>query len=94
MTTTSLARVPLVERAFGQDRPARRHRWTGCSSLHPVVAHIVLIERPYGTHRLTPGIAAADVYLCGPEPWTAAASAAARTAGAPAERMHTEQSAW
>src|SRR5689334_5062287 len=24
-----MARVPLVERAFGQDRAARWHRWTG-----------------------------------------------------------------
>jgi predicted ferric reductase len=45
-------------------------------------------------HRLVPNIAAADVYLCGPEPWTAAASAAARTAGASPERIHTEQFAW
>src|SRR3954465_12360759 len=27
-----MARIPLVERAFGQDRLARWHRWTGFSS--------------------------------------------------------------
>src|SRR5690349_13148935 len=27
-----LARIPLVERAFGQDRLARWHRWTGFTS--------------------------------------------------------------
>jgi ferredoxin-NADP reductase len=44
--------------------------------------------------RLAPHIAAAEVYLCGPETWTAAASAAASTAGASPERIHTEQFAW
>src|SRR5689334_11215920 len=38
-----MARVPLVERAFGQDRLARWHRWTGFTSFHLMVAHIVLI---------------------------------------------------
>ncbi|MGI5240041.1 ferredoxin reductase family protein [Dactylosporangium sp. CA-139066] len=44
--------------------------------------------------RLVPHIAAADVYLCGPDAWTAAASAAARAAGASPEHIHTEQFAW
>ncbi|GAA3296587.1 hypothetical protein GCM10020218_080250 [Dactylosporangium vinaceum] len=38
-----MARVPLVERAFGQDRLARWHRWTGFTSFNLMVAHIVLI---------------------------------------------------
>ncbi|GIH07717.1 oxidoreductase [Rhizocola hellebori] len=42
-----MARVPLVERAFGQDRLARWHRWTGFSSFHLMVAHIVLITVGY-----------------------------------------------
>jgi predicted ferric reductase len=42
-----LARVPLVERAFGQDRLARWHRWTGFTSFHLMVAHIVLITLGY-----------------------------------------------
>jgi len=42
-----MARVPLVERAFGQDRLARWHRWTGFSSFHLMVAHVVLITVGY-----------------------------------------------
>src|SRR5689334_2155445 len=42
-----MARVPLVERAFGQDRLARWHRWTGFSSFHLMLAHIVLITIGY-----------------------------------------------
>jgi predicted ferric reductase len=47
-----IARVPLVERAFGQDRLARWHRWTGFGSFHLMLAHIVLITLGYaGTAR-------------------------------------------
>jgi predicted ferric reductase len=42
-----MARVPPVERAFGQDRLARWHRWTGFTSFHLMVAHIVLITVGY-----------------------------------------------
>ncbi len=42
-----MARVPLVERAFGQDRLARWHRWTGFTSFNLMVAHIVLITIGY-----------------------------------------------
>jgi predicted ferric reductase len=42
-----MARVPLVERAFGQDRLARWHRWTGFTSFWLMVAHIVLITLGY-----------------------------------------------
>ena len=42
-----MARIPLVERAFGQDRLARWHRWTGFTSFHLMVAHIVLITLGY-----------------------------------------------
>jgi predicted ferric reductase len=42
-----LARIPLVERAFGQDRLARWHRWIGFSSFHLMLAHIVLITLGY-----------------------------------------------
>ena len=42
-----LARVPVVERAFGQDRLARWHRWTGFTSFHLMLAHIVLITLGY-----------------------------------------------
>ncbi|MFI6077366.1 ferric reductase-like transmembrane domain-containing protein [Actinoplanes sp. NPDC051343] len=42
-----MARIPLVERAFGQDRLARWHRWTGFSSFWLMIAHIVLITLGY-----------------------------------------------
>jgi len=42
-----MARVPLVERAFGQDRLARWHRWTGFSSFNLMLAHVVLITLGY-----------------------------------------------
>jgi len=42
-----MARIPLVERAFGQDRLARWHRWTGFSSFWLMVGHIVLITVGY-----------------------------------------------
>src|SRR4051812_4171315 len=42
-----MARVPLVERAFGQDRLARWHRWTGFTSFYLMVAHVVLITIGY-----------------------------------------------
>ncbi|MEV4639538.1 ferredoxin reductase family protein [Actinoplanes sp. NPDC049548] len=42
-----MARIPLVERAFGQDRLARWHRWTGFASFHLMLAHIVLITVGY-----------------------------------------------
>jgi predicted ferric reductase len=42
-----LARIPLLERAFGQDRLARWHRWTGFTSFWLMIAHIVLITLGY-----------------------------------------------
>ena len=42
-----MARVPVVERAFGQDRLARWHRWTGFTSFYLMLAHIVLITVGY-----------------------------------------------
>ena len=42
-----MARIPMVERAFGQDRLARWHRWTGFTSFHLMLAHIVLITFGY-----------------------------------------------
>ncbi|WIM93733.1 ferredoxin reductase family protein [Actinoplanes oblitus] len=38
-----MARIPLVERAFGQDRLARWHRWAGFGSFWLMVVHIVTI---------------------------------------------------
>lgn len=42
-----MARVPLLERAFGQDRLARLHRLTGLSSFSLLMAHIALITLGY-----------------------------------------------
>ncbi|GAA2358069.1 ferric reductase-like transmembrane domain-containing protein [Dactylosporangium salmoneum] len=42
-----MARVPWVERTFGQDRLAAWHRWTGFTSFNLMLAHIVLITVGY-----------------------------------------------
>jgi predicted ferric reductase len=42
-----LARIPLAERAFGQDTLARRHRWTGFGSFWLMLVHVVLITLGY-----------------------------------------------
>ena len=44
-----MARVPIIERAWGQDKLARIHRWVGFSSFNLMVAHIVLIMLGYAT---------------------------------------------
>jgi predicted ferric reductase len=48
----------------------------------------------HALRRMVPDIAEHDVYVCGPGEWTAAVVAAARTAGVPADRIHTESFAW
>lgn len=42
-----MARIPFVERSFGQDRLARWHRVTGFTSFNLMLAHIVLITLGY-----------------------------------------------
>jgi predicted ferric reductase len=42
-----MARVPVVERAFGQDRLAVWHRWAGFTSFHLMLAHVVFITIGY-----------------------------------------------
>jgi predicted ferric reductase len=42
-----MARIPLLERAFGQDKLARWHRWTGFTSFHLLLAHVVLAVLAY-----------------------------------------------
>jgi predicted ferric reductase len=51
-----MARVPLLERAFGQDRLAAIHRLVGLTSFNLMVAHVVLITWGYaaGSIRATP----------------------------------------
>jgi DMSO/TMAO reductase YedYZ heme-binding membrane subunit len=43
----TLARIPFVERAFGQDRLARWHRWSGFTSFNLLLVHIVTITIGY-----------------------------------------------
>ena len=42
-----MARVPMIERAYGQDELVRRHRLVGFTSFNLMVAHIVLIILGY-----------------------------------------------
>jgi predicted ferric reductase len=42
-----MARIPLVERTYGQDELARRHRWVGFSSFNLMLVHIVTITLGY-----------------------------------------------
>jgi ferredoxin-NADP reductase len=43
---------------------------------------------------IAPHVARSDVYICGPEEWAEAAREAARLAGTPADRVHTELFSW
>jgi predicted ferric reductase len=47
-----MARVPLLERAFGQDRLAVIHRLVGLTSFNLMVAHVVLITWGYAAGSL------------------------------------------
>ncbi|MDQ6657963.1 MAG: ferric reductase-like transmembrane domain-containing protein [Actinomycetota bacterium] len=48
-----MARLPLVEHAFGQERLARLHRFVGFTSFNLMLAHIALITYGYAAGRLT-----------------------------------------
>ncbi|MFJ5986715.1 ferric reductase-like transmembrane domain-containing protein [Lentzea sp. NPDC092896] len=48
-----MARLPLLERAFGQDRLIAVHRLTGFTSFNLVLAHLVLITWGYAAGDLT-----------------------------------------
>lgn len=48
-----MARVPMLERAFGQDRLARTHRFVGFSSFNLMIAHVVLITWGYAAGEIT-----------------------------------------
>jgi predicted ferric reductase len=43
----AMARIPWVERSFGQDRIARWHRWAGFTSFNLMLAHIALVTVGY-----------------------------------------------
>ncbi|WP_433077669.1 ferredoxin reductase family protein [Dactylosporangium sp. CA-052675] len=49
-----LARIPAVERAFGQDRLARWHRWVGFTSCTLMALHVVLVVPGYAAGRANP----------------------------------------
>jgi predicted ferric reductase len=69
-----LARIPVVERAFGQDRLARWHRWTGFTSFHLLLAHVALITLGYaGAVRANPVAQAWDLVATYPGMLLAAA---------------------
>jgi Ferric reductase like transmembrane component len=53
-----MARLPQLERAFGQDQLARHHRVVGFSSFNLMVAHVVLITLGYAAGQLGPAPAA------------------------------------
>jgi predicted ferric reductase len=48
-----MARVPVLEQAFGQDRLARQHRVVGFTSFNLMLAHIVLITWGYAAGQLS-----------------------------------------
>src|SRR5215467_10344909 len=46
----TMARIPWVERVFGQDQLARCHRYTGFTSFNLVLVHILLITLGYASN--------------------------------------------
>jgi predicted ferric reductase len=48
-----MARIPAVERSYGQDELARRHRLVGFTSFNLMVVHIVLITAGYAATSTT-----------------------------------------
>lgn len=48
-----MARVPVLEAAFGQDRLARVHRWVGFCSFDLMLAHVVSITWGYAAGQVT-----------------------------------------
>src|SRR4051795_6880332 len=50
-----MARIPLLERAFGQDDLARKHRIVGFTSFDLMLAHVVLVTIGYAGGDLLAG---------------------------------------
>ena len=48
-----MARIPFVERAYGQDELARRHRLVGFTSVNLMLAHILTIVAGYAVSSQT-----------------------------------------
>ncbi|MFN8158811.1 MAG: ferredoxin reductase family protein [Candidatus Nanopelagicales bacterium] len=78
------ATAPLHEEleAMVSERGWRMHYLQGPRRHHPLTAE-------YLTH-LAPGIAAADVFVCGPDSFTESIVEAAEAAGVPQDRIHHE----
>jgi len=57
-----MARVPVIERSYGQDELARRHRLVGFTSFNLMMAHVVLIILGYA-HDSSAGIVGTTVDL-------------------------------
>ncbi|MBM2615239.1 ferric reductase-like transmembrane domain-containing protein [Actinoplanes sp. LDG1-06] len=51
-----MARIPWIERAYGQDTLARWHRWTGFASFQLLLTHVVLALIAYGMRASDPGM--------------------------------------
>jgi len=67
-------------------RRAQRESWLPAQYAdHPDAAALA---------EIAPLVARSDVYICGPEEWAEAAQLAARQAGTPVERVHTELFTW
>ncbi|SER91516.1 ferredoxin reductase family protein [Actinokineospora terrae] len=90
---------PLFAREFAVLAAERRlrvvdlpgHRRGGDSWLGDGIAPVDDVS---ALRALVPDIAAREVYVCGPEQWTALVRATALAAGVPAERLHIENFAW
>src|SRR5215212_4145614 len=48
-----MSRLPVLERAFGQDRLAKQHRLVGFTSFDLMLAHVVLITWGYASGELS-----------------------------------------
>lgn len=53
-----MARIPMVERSFGQDSLARTHRWTGFGSFVLMLAHLALSTAGFAATLSVVGLAA------------------------------------
>jgi len=49
-----MARIPAVERSFGQDLLARWHRWVGFASFNLLLVHLLFITLGYAGRRTNP----------------------------------------
>ncbi|HEV7536552.1 MAG TPA: oxidoreductase, partial [Acidimicrobiia bacterium] len=67
-------------------RVTSRSSWLPESAAH--LSDVVALKE------LVPGIAAQDVFVCGPDPWMEAVRRAALEAGVPTEQIHLERFDW